>query len=220
MADRHIKTLYDNIEISDSELTQSRGNLLDRLARLADEEVGNSTAENAQPDQAHATTSRHDGRRAAWFLQPLFLGFAAAAIALFFVLLTTMTPVSLDDSGLEEIQRFVARNGDPGALFSRAEEMKSSESRVARLNALALISMLGTEDENKLATAQGLVEDPRPEFRAYYLEYLLDYADEEHYNIAYIEALMEKEEDEECLYLLGRLLKLALMKQADDDVFI
>ena len=52
------------------------------------------------------------------------------------------------------------------------------------------------------------------------LEYLLDYADEDLYNIAYIEALMDKEEDKECLYLLGRLLKLALSRERENSSFI
>jgi len=38
--------------------------------------------------------------------------------------------------------------------------------------------------------------------------------------VEYIEALMDKEEDEECLYLLGILLKLALSRQQNCNSYI
>lgn len=121
----------------------------------------------------------------------------------------------LDLESLAQVERFVEKYGNHQQLFTKAKGLTETGTKLEKLNALAVISMLGTDEAHKIASAQGLVEDPRPEFRAYYLEYLLDYADEAHYNIAYIEALIEKEEDEECLYLLSRLLKLALMHQND-----
>lgn len=220
MANPDLEKIYGNIEMSDAELSSARDKLSAHLAQLAGEKEANNNVKNALPFQAPQTAAMLQGKSRTWLQQPRFLGFAAAVIALFFSFASVLMPPSLDNSSLEEIQRFVAKNGDHEALFSRAEEMKASESTMTRLNALALESMLGFEERNKLATAQGLVEDPRPEFRAYYLEYLLDYADEDHYNIAYIEALMEKEVDDECLYLLGRLLKLAVLKQPNADIFI
>jgi hypothetical protein len=68
-----------------------------------------------------------------------------------------------------------------------------------------------TQPEGKAleAAARGVLSDPRPEFRSFYLEYLLDYADSFELNAEKIEELMEDEDDEVCFDLYARLLKMA-----------
>jgi len=107
------------------------------------------------------------------------------------------------------------RHGNHEQLFQSAEKMRTSKAQRERLSGLLIVTMLGIEANHILASAEGLVEDPRPEYRIYYLEYLLENADEEYYNLDYLEQLIDREEDPECLYLLGELLRLALSRQVD-----
>ena len=55
----------------------------------------------------------------------------------------------------------------------------------------------------------GLLDEPRPEFRAVYLEYLLDHADERYWDAAHLERLMDRETDHLCYDLFRQLLKLS-----------
>jgi hypothetical protein len=142
---------------------------------------------------------------------------ATALAALFLVtfLFLLNQPVPLDKKSLNDIRQFVSNHGNHAQLFQHAEEMRASQSRQEQLNGLLIVTMLANGEDNMLA-AQGLVEDPRPEYRIYYLEYLLEHADEAYYNLDYLEELIDREEDPECLYLLGELLRLALSKQRDN----
>ena len=60
---------------------------------------------------------------------------------------------------------------------------------------------------------RGLREDPRPEFRASYLELLLDKADEHQYSTAKIERNLDREEDSTCIALYQELLRIARMQE-------
>lgn len=199
MADQRLNPIYADIEVSDEELLRNRQQL---MANLAEQKA-------AEQEQAPTANNKRHYLKAFIYWGPL-----AAAATIFAVTLMLNTNPGFDANNLEDLERFVAKHGDHQQLFAQVEALKTSDQPRRRLNALAVMSMLGTDDENQIASAQGLVEDPRPEFRAYYLEYLLDYADEAIYSIDYIESLIEREEDDECLYLLGRLLKLALMNQS------
>jgi len=215
MADKQLNDLYEGIDISEAEVAILREKLALQLSLCANNET---VASNAKQSSWLSTAKNH---LLQFWLKPAYIAGSLAAVAVvFIVFLVTNQSSLLNSNSLQEIQSFVAANGNHQELFIRAEEMQASEDELSRLNGLAVLSLLGSAASHKMASAQGLVEDPRPEFRAHYIEYLLDYADEDLYNIGYIEALMDKEEDEECLYLLGRLLKLALSRGQDDNDFI
>ncbi|PCH62143.1 MAG: hypothetical protein COC19_03250 [SAR86 cluster bacterium] len=227
-----LRSLYQDIGIDTEELSDSRAKLATRLAHL-DPAQHAAKAELSSEDRPVSISTHSDVRHPstlprfdssqlglifrAWLHSRFFwtsLTASSAALLLIFSLTQAATFESiLEQESLVKIQQFVAVNGDHLQLFDQASNLESSAPRLGRLNALAVVSLLGQQDVHKLASAQGLVEDPRPEFRAYYLEFLLDYADEDFYNIDYIEALMEQETDPQCLYLLGRLLKLATSNQ-------
>ncbi len=208
MVDQRLKSLYQNIEINEAELDRNRDQLADSLSS-----IDTSAQTDIDLPTAHDQASVRLKEKLALWTKPFIWGPVATAASLLFITLYFYQGKGLEAESLKEVERFVARHGNHEKLFAQANALKESGSRIEQLNALAVISMLGTDNSNKMASATGLVEDPRPEFRAYYLEYLLDYADEARYSVSYIEALIEKEEDEECLYLLSRLLKLALSHQ-------
>lgn len=212
MADKQLNDLYEGIDISEAEVAILR----EKLALQLSLRVNNETVAGYAKRSSWLSTAKNHLLH--FWLKPAYIAGSLAAV--FIVFLVTNQSSLLNSNSLQDIQSFVAANGNHQELFNRAEEMQASDDELARLNGLAVLSLLGSAASHKMASAQGLVEDPRPEFRAHYIEYLLDYADEDLYNIGYIEALMDKEEDEECLYLLGRLLKLALSRGQDDNDFI
>lgn len=92
-------------------------------------------------------------------------------------------------------------------------ELEVTTGSVDSIELTAYIEHDEQDDENILASAQGLLEDPRAEFRAYYLDYLLMYADEAYYDIEYLEALIDRETDPDCIELLYELLGIAERRQ-------
>ncbi|MES3006644.1 MAG: hypothetical protein V4751_02620 [Pseudomonadota bacterium] len=195
MEHRDLKNLYDDIEPVEVELMQSR----QRLA-LSMEAAARQKIVTQKPI------------RSAWFSWPQMLRVSVACVVLVAVAATGWRQyrlASFEAVEFASLQAFVERNGDHTQLYREAKEMENSQEPLRKLNGLYILSALGQENENILASAQGLIEDPRAEFRAYYLDYLLTYADEAYYDVDYIEALIDRETDPDCIELLYELLNLA-----------
>ena len=191
MENRNLKDLYQGMEIDESEVAAYRRRLEKSLA---------------QPST-----------QIYW---PRYALVAVLVLAAGLVLLVQWRAPGLDSVELENLQAFVAKHGDHNALYQEIKQMQASGSELLELNSFYLLSSLGQDEENILASAQGLLKDPRAEFRAYYLDYLLTYADEAYYDIDYLEALLDRETDSECQELLEELLDLAERRQRREPVFI
>ena len=72
-----------------------------------------------------------------------------------------------------------------------------------------LVCLTSTNGKALPEAAEGAITDPRAEFRAFYLEYLLDHADAYQLNPERIEERMDAETDATCLDLYARLLHLS-----------
>lgn len=118
-------------------------------------------------------------------------------------------PQSLSERTLQEVQALVASTSDVEELRRRAELLERRGQGLDRHNATMVLCMTQPEGKALEAAARGVVSDPRPEFRSFYLEYLLDYAESFELNAERIEELMDDEEDELCFDLYARLLRLA-----------
>jgi len=107
------------------------------------------------------------------------------------------------------VQALVTSSSDQEALRRKAERLEQRGRGRERYNATLVLVLTQPEGKALEAAARGVVTDPRPEFRSFYLEYLLDYADSFELNAEKIEELMEDEDDEVCFDLYARLLRMA-----------
>jgi len=138
----------------------------------------------------------------------IWMPLAATAAAALFAAWFLITPsVDFPQQTLDELKSF-ARTCPPEAL-QRAGELVRRPDGMNRLNAMMLLTL--TDDSAKAVpiAAQGVLEDPRPEYRSYYLEYLLDHADERRYNCRMVEDLMDRETDQLCIKLYRQLFRIA-----------
>lgn len=110
----------------------------------------------------------------------------------------------------EEVIAFVKVAESPVDLGRRALARLESPKPQDHLNAIAILCLTQKPEDAIQMAAKGLLEDPRPAFRAFYLEFLLDNADEHRFNPDLIENLMDKEVDRHCLSLFKDLFKLAV----------
>ncbi|MDP1932677.1 MAG: hypothetical protein Q8L60_14580 [Gammaproteobacteria bacterium] len=198
-----LKNLYEGIDADEFATEQSRKRLAIAL--------GSSTQSQVRPVEEAARSVRTP-----WFSFPLLMQVSFACLVVVAVGFTGWRQYQLSSFEaveLASLQAFVERNGDHTQLYRQAKDMESSSEPLRKLNGLYILSALGQDDENILASAQGLLEDPRAEFRAYYLDYLITYADEAYYDIEYLEALIDRETDPECIELLYELLKIAERRQ-------
>jgi hypothetical protein len=130
----------------------------------------------------------------------------AAAAAVLVLLWVALPGQGLPQQDLEEIQALAESR--PEKARERARMLVLRGESQDRWNALALLSLTEPEQVAVHYAAQGLQEDPRAEFRCFYLEYLLDHADEYQYNVTLLENLMDREPDRLCFKLYGQLLRL------------
>ena len=198
MEHRHLSGLYRDIDVSEAELEASRA----RLQRSV------SQGEQAQGMPWVRRMKKLLPVPEIWSPSLRLAVPVAASLLLAVMFVQIFRPGGLESFELAELEAFVARHGDHSSLYRKAQALQQSASDMERLNGLYILSALGSEEENILASAQGLLEDPRPEFRAYYLDYLITYADEAYYDIDYLEALMDRESDPECLLLFEELLQI------------
>lgn len=95
-------------------------------------------------------------------------------------------------------------------LRSQAEQAFQREEGQAAANARALLILTMEREGAAIDLAsEGLEQEPRPEFRRFYLEWLLDRFDHYQWNTARYEALMEQEDDPVCLSLYEAFLEAA-----------
>ena len=134
----------------------------------------------------------------------------AAAVVLAAVLLWFFLPRSgFPQRDLEALQTMTAHQ-DPDRLRREARALLNGNGpTLDRWNAYMVLCLIEPDEKAAQAAAQGLLLDPRPEFRVFYLEYLLDRADEYQYNLPLIEDRMDHETDKLCLRLYKQLLHLA-----------
>ncbi len=140
--------------------------------------------------------------RRAWLLLPAT---AAAAVLLF--LLPGRVDEGLSQLNLAQLQQLSTVASD--TLLDKARNLATDGERPDRWNAVMLLCLHESPDLAVQYAAQGVQEDPRAEFRSFYLEYLLDHADERRYNTALIEELIDREPDVLCLRLFRQLLSVA-----------
>lgn len=133
---------------------------------------------------------------------------AIAAVLLVGFLLFPRSKMPFDELSLESVQLLV-ETSEMRELSERARAQVRSENGWSKLNAYTILCMTLPAQEAIPFAGQALEEDPRPEFRAFYLEFLLDTADENLINSERVEALMDDEENELCLRLLHDLLNVS-----------
>jgi hypothetical protein len=135
---------------------------------------------------------------------PLAATAAAALCAAWFFMPPT---ADFPQQTLDELQSF-ALTCTPDTL-QRAGELVDQPNGFNRLNAMMLLTLTDTEAKAVPIAAQGIQEDPRSDYRSYYLEYLLDHADERRYNCQIVEDLMDRETDQLCQKLYRQLFRIA-----------
>lgn len=203
--------LFEHMDVSQEELKRLRSNLEQRF----------TTVESHKRELKfgkYLTSILKAFKLKSFKRQYTLAGFASTVTILFMVYFYSSEQTNFNADfnsvfsyeSLEDIKSFVAENGNYQQMFSLADELSESEDVMSQLNGLLVLSLLGTDGVHRSATAKGLIEDPRAEFRIYYLEYLLDYASHDHFNIDYIDQLITRETNQECLFLLRQLRNLAL----------
>lgn len=98
---------------------------------------------------------------------------------------------------------------DPQTFREAAQKvLRKDHKSEAYYNAITVLAATSSDEEAVQYAARGLLEDPRPEYRYYYLEYILENADEYRWNREKVEALMDQENDPEVIQLYHDLLDL------------
>ncbi len=134
---------------------------------------------------------------------------AAAACLVF--LLPTGPRYDFSALTVEQIQALIA---DPQTSREDLREQawaiyQHSGDAELRGTANAVLCLTLATDQALQQAVAGLVAEPRAEFRAFYLELILDEADDYRFNVERVEALMDQETDALCLRLYRNMLKLA-----------
>jgi hypothetical protein len=144
-----------------------------------------------------------------YWLAPI--GVAAAAAVAFWIFLAWPRQINFSPLGLDQVHVMASRSSPE--ILETARTLAREGKGEARWNANMLLCLVETKDRAVEYAGRGLEEDPRPEFRASYLEFLLDEADEHQYNTTEIERNMDREEDSFCITLYQELLRIARMQE-------
>jgi hypothetical protein len=132
---------------------------------------------------------------------------AALAIAALLVLLPSGRNQGFPQRELTELESLAA-SASP-AVLEKAHELAHGGDDLDRLNACVILCMTEPIDQVAVCVAEGLENDPRAEIRAFYLEQLLERADEYRYNVEMMEELWDQEPDEQCQRLYRDLFRIA-----------
>lgn len=185
MADRgELKDTFAHIEADASEMDQFRSNLSLRLPQ-----------KSASP----------------WWRQPMLI--PALLVATSFIVYFTKPAEHLQVPGdsPEDWVTFAAGVTDPQALIAHARKLVRSDKTIeVHQGQVLLCTLLGKDDALPLVI-DALKAETAPNLRVFYLEWILENADEYQYNIGAIEALMETEDDPLCFKLYRQWLKVALI---------
>ena len=144
-----------------------------------------------------------------YWLAPI--GVAAAAAMAFWIFLAWPRQINFSPLSLDQVHT-MARRSSP-EILEKARTLVREGKGEARWNANMLLCLVDPKDRAVEYAGRGLEEDPRPEFRASYLEFLLDQADERQYDTADIERNLDREEDSICIALYQELLRIARMQE-------
>ena len=108
---------------------------------------------------------------------------------------------------LEELCDLVRRHQSDSLRRAAYGYLRKGTER-QRENANMVLCLLEPDESGLARASQGLSLDPRPEFRAFYLEFLLDHTDDRRLNLDLLDTLMDGEQDTYCLHLYGELIKM------------
>jgi len=137
--------------------------------------------------------------RLLWAVAPLAV---AAALMLFL----NLGSAALPQLRLADLELVLERY--PGQVQRQAKTLQDGDGLDAwNANMVQCLSL--PPEQGVFYAAKGLGLDSRAEFRLFYLEYLLDYADERTFNLAQLEGLMERETDPDCLKLYRWMLRIS-----------
>lgn len=131
----------------------------------------------------------------------------AAAVGVVAAALVLLGPGhGLPQRDLDEIES-LAEEASP-RILALARGLAEEGEGLDRWNALMLLTLTEPTERAVRFAARGVQEDPRADFRFFYLEFLLEEADEYRYNLEILESLMDRETDSRCLRLYGWLHRL------------
>ena len=138
-----------------------------------------------------------------WFALP-----TAAALALIAVLslYPRQQPEWLLDQTPEQLLSRI--DASDQAFIDQAHGAFSENYGIAQANARLLVMHFADEAKAMKLAYEGINKDPRPDFRSFYLEWMLDRADSYVWNQEVVESLMEKEDDPLCLALYNDFLDI------------
>lgn len=126
------------------------------------------------------------------------------AAAIVFVLFMPQ-PGQDDPFFLSELQVMVAHH--PNDALAMADRWQEKDG-LHRLDAMMIRVLSAPEGDAPKIAAEAILEEPRPEFRTAYLEYLLDHADEFIFDPTVVETLIDRETDPVNIKLFQTLLDL------------
>ncbi len=114
----------------------------------------------------------------------LWVPLAACAILALLLMAPTRTfgPEAFDD-----FQNWVGQVPDIGELEQNAMQQIQTGSESNQLNAMMVLCLLRSGEDAMSVAAQALKQETRPDFRAFYLEFLLDHADRYRFNPEFVE---------------------------------
>jgi hypothetical protein len=95
--------------------------------------------------------------------------------------------------------------------LAKAHKLALEGDGLDRWNACVILCLTEPIDQIAECVTGGLEDDPRPEIRAFYLEQLLEHADEYQYNTGMIEELWDRETDSTCRSLYKDLFRIAAL---------
>lgn len=136
----------------------------------------------------------------------VWIPLAATALLFWFLL---APPRSFGPESLDGLRTWVETQHDSAVLLDKADELSRTGRGTVRLNAMMVQCLLNTGEDAMQVAAEALTEEKRPEFRALYLEVLLDHADEYAFNPEFVEQLIDREHDPVCLRLMKELLTVS-----------
>jgi hypothetical protein len=148
-------------------------------------------------------------RSSFYWLAPI--GVATAAAVAVWIFMVWPRQIIFSPLSLDQVHAMASKSSPE--ILEKARTLAGEGKGEARWNANMLLCLVETEDRVVACAGRGIEEDPRPEFRASYLELLLDRADEHQYNTTEIERNMDREEDSVCMALYQELLRIARMQE-------
>ena len=115
--------------------------------------------------------------------------------------------VNFKQVSLDEIQQLVFQAQDQDTLKKQANLAMRKGTELERMNATLVLCLLLPANQSKSIIMNGIEKETRPEFRAVYLEYLLDFAEQFPLSQSKVEQLIDSETDPHCQRLYKIMLR-------------